>query len=75
MPQRDLPKSLNPKKGYIASANGRQASDHAINDYGASINCHARQVRLDQMLAEKIASGEKFSYQDAWEVMHDTYDI
>ena len=36
IPHRDLPKSLNPSKGYLMTANGRQTSDHAINDYGAN---------------------------------------
>ena len=36
IPHRELPKSLNPSKGYLMTANGRQTSDHAKNDYGAT---------------------------------------
>ena len=64
VPLRDLPKSLNPAKGYIVSANGRQTSDHAMNDLGATVNCPARTLRIDEMLREGIAVGKKFTLED-----------
>lgn len=64
IPQRDMAKSLNPKKGYLMHANGRQTSDHAIHDYGASINAPGRTLRLDELLREGIASGKKFTLED-----------
>ena len=64
VPFRDLPKSLNPKKGYLMTANGRQTSDHAKTDYGASQNSPGRTLRVDEMLREGIAAGKKFSLKD-----------
>ena len=64
VPLRDLPKSLNPAKGYIVSANGRQTSDHAMNDLGATVNCPARTLRIDEILREGIADGKKFTLED-----------
>ena len=32
----DLPRSINPKKGYIVTANNRQVPDNAKFDYGAA---------------------------------------
>ena len=50
--QKDLPRSINPKKGYIVTANGRQTSDNALNDYGVTMNCPGRTLRIDEMLRE-----------------------
>lgn len=36
VPLTELPRSINPKKGYIANANNRQAPDNASKDYGAT---------------------------------------
>ena len=51
---RDLPKSLNPKKGYLVTANGRQTSDHAKLDLGASINSPARVLRIDEIIRNGV---------------------
>lgn len=75
VPLRDLPKSLNPKKGYLVTANGRQTSDNAINDYGASINSHARVVRIDEILREGIAAGKKFTIEDMGAIQQDVVDV
>ena len=37
LPLRELPRSLNPSKGYLMTANNRQSPDTASNDYGATI--------------------------------------
>lgn len=64
IPQRDLAKSLNPKKGYLMTANGRQTSDHAKHDYGASANSTGRTLRIDEMLREGTTSGKKYTLAD-----------
>ena len=46
------------------TANGRQTSDHAINDYGASINSPGRVLRINEMLSEGVNSGKKFTLAD-----------
>ena len=71
VPMKEMPKLMNPKSGYITSANGRQTSDHALTDYGSTINTHARQRKIDRVLKKKTESGEKFTYQDALDLMHD----
>ena len=35
-PVKDLPRSVNPKKGYIVTANNRQVPDNSLYDYGAA---------------------------------------
>ena len=62
VPMKDMPKVLNPKSGYINSANGRQTSDHALKDYGSTINIPMRHYKIDQVLKERLDSGEKFTY-------------
>ena len=57
VPLRELPRSLNPEKGYLANANNRQVPDNAKKDYGATIMSTGRSVRIDEMIREKIASG------------------
>ena len=36
VPITELPRSLNPKRGFISNANNRQAPDNASKDYGAT---------------------------------------
>lgn len=72
---KDLPKSLNPKKGYLMTANGRQTSDNAIDDYGASQNSPARALRVDEILREGIAAGKKFNIADMAEMQIDVVDV
>ena len=64
VPLRDLPKSLNPKKGFLQTSNGRQTSDHAVNDYGAASNSPPRTLRIDELLREGVSSGKKFTLAD-----------
>lgn len=61
---KELPRSLNPKKGYIVSANNRQTTDNALNDYGATVNSPGRSIRIDEMLKEWTTSGKKMSLAD-----------
>jgi penicillin G amidase len=58
------PRSFNPKRGYIMTANNRQAPDHAATDAGASQMSTSRSIRIDEVLQEKIASGIKITYED-----------
>lgn len=37
VPIKDLPRSINPEKGYIVTANNRQVPDNATHDYGAGL--------------------------------------
>ena len=75
VPLRSLPKSLNPKKGYIVTANGRQTSDHARLDHGASVNSPARMIRIDEVLRDGIANGRKFTLEDMGAIQQDVVDV
>ena len=46
----DLPRSFNPEKGYIVTANNRQTSDYAKQDYGATVMATARSIRITEMI-------------------------
>lgn len=42
VPTRDLPRVINPKKGFIVTANNRQMPDTVARDYGATITSTIR---------------------------------
>lgn len=50
VPLSDLPRSFNPEKGYIVTANNRHVSDHAKHDYGANPMSTARSIRITDMI-------------------------
>ena len=60
VPLIDLPRSLNPERGYIVTSNNRQSPDHAINDYGAIAMPTPRALRITEIIEEGIQSGKKF---------------
>ena len=64
VPLSDLPRSYNPEKGYIVTANNRQVSDNAKHDYGAMMIATARSLRITEMIEQGIASGRKFTIDD-----------
>ena len=66
---------MNPSKGYFVTANGRQTSDHAVNDIGATTNCPGRVLRIDEVLREGIASGKKFTLADMGALQQDVVDV
>ena len=57
------------------TANGRQTSDHAITDYGASQNSPGRTLRVDEILREGIAAGKKFALKDMTQMQLDVVDV
>lgn len=46
------------------TANGRQTTDFAKEDYGAQINDPGRVLRIDEMLKEFTKSGKKMTLAD-----------
>lgn len=42
LPAKDLPRVVNPKKGYIVTANNRQMPDNVKSDVGATITSTIR---------------------------------
>ena len=63
-PVTELPRSLNPKKGYLVSANNRSVPDKAKYSHGASIVPTPRANRITEMIEEGIAAGKKFTSED-----------
>jgi penicillin G amidase len=49
-PIKDLPRSFNPEKGYIVTANNRQVPDNSLYDHGAAQMSTGRAQRIDEML-------------------------
>ena len=50
VPLSALPRSLNPSKGFIVSCNNKQAGQHALNDYGATLWPTPRAERASEMI-------------------------
>ena len=75
IPLKELPRVLNPEKGYLANANNRQWPDSAKKDYGATIMSTGRSVRIDELIREKIESGQKFKADDMIAIQLDTIDV
>lgn len=75
LPLSTNPRSVNPQRGYIMSANNRQSPDHAHNDSGASQMSTSRSQRIDEVLRTKIESGEKFSFEDMQSLQQDVHDV
>ena len=64
VPLTELPRAINPEKGFISNANNRQAPDNASKDYGATQMSTGRSVRIDEMIRQGIDSGKKFTADD-----------
>jgi len=75
VPLKELPRTINPKKGYLSNANNRQVPDHAKKDYGATTMSTARAVRIDELIKEGIAAGRKFTAEDMIAIQQDTVDV
>lgn len=64
VPASQLPRSINPDKGYIETANNRQMPDNTIDDIGASIMSTGRAQRIDEMISGWIKAGHKITVED-----------
>ena len=71
VPLADLPRSFNPERGYIMTANNRQTSDNAKNDYGAGSMSTARSIRISEMIEDGIRSGKKLTFEDMSAIQQD----
>ena len=49
-PSSMLPRSLNPAKGFLATANNRQSPDNSLYDNGATIMSTGRSQRIHEVL-------------------------
>ena len=60
----ELPRSFNPSKGYIVTANNRHWPENAKYDHGAQIMSTARQQRIVEMIENKIKKNQKMTAKD-----------
>lgn len=60
----DLPRVINPKKGFIVTANNRQMPDNIPTDLGATITSTIRAQRITELIQKGIDAGHKFDYKD-----------
>ena len=64
VPLEELPRSINPEKGFLSNANNRQSPDHAAYDYGSTNMSTGRSIRIDELIRDGIAKGKKFTPED-----------
>ena len=75
VPIAELARSVNPKKGFLVTANNMQTSDHAKYDHGSGIMSPARAQRLTEMIEEGIYADKKFTVDDMVDMQQDVIDI
>ena len=75
VPLKELPRSINPEKGFFSNANNRQAGDHASYDFGATTMSTGRSIRIDELIREGIEKGHKFTSEDMIEFQLDNVDV
>ena len=75
MKPRDLPRVINPKKGFIVTANNRQMPDNVNIDAGATITSTIRAQRITELIQKGINANHKFDYNDMLTIQNDTVDL
>ena len=70
-----LPRSLNPEKGYIVTANNKATPDNARSDFGSTMISTPRSVRINEMIRDRIEHDEKFIVEDMTEIQQDLVDV
>ena len=75
MKPRDLPRVINPKKGFIVTANNRQMPDNVNIDVGATITSTIRAQRITELIQKGIDANHKFDYNDMLTIQNDTVDL
>jgi len=75
MPFEDQPRVINPKKGYIVSANNKIATNNLRWHASASMVITPRAVRIHEMIANIIESGKKISVDDVKAMQLDVLDV
>jgi penicillin amidase len=54
IPSSELPRGINPTKGFFSTANNRAMPENSIDDVGANAPSTGRAQRIDEILAEMI---------------------
>ncbi|CDW85943.1 penicillin amidase family protein [Stylonychia lemnae] len=72
---KDLLRVINPKKGYIVTANNRPAPEHSLFDIGATSTSTIRAQRITELIQAGIDKGNKFDHKDMIHIQNDTVDL
>lgn len=64
LPASELPRSFNPERGFVVTANNRQMPDNASNDVAATSMSTGRSQRINEMISEMIEKGHKITVED-----------
>jgi len=75
VPWKDQPKVVNPKKGFIVSANNKMASDNLKYFTSANQFTTSRAARIDEAIRDLVKQGKKISVEDNINIQKDTLDI
>ncbi len=70
-----MPFIINPKKGFIVTANNRPMPENVNSDIGTLSNSITRSRRVTELIQEGIDNGRKFDYTDMLKIMNDTVDV
>lgn len=75
VPFDQLPKVINPARGYIANANSMATSQNVKYGVGAIMPSPPRVVRIQELVENQIKSGKKFTTEDIIQMQLDTVDV
>lgn len=75
LPASDYPRSINPSKGYISTANNRQVTDHVSSDLCASSTSTPRAQRINELISDLISSSSPISLEDIKRIQQDDTDV
>lgn len=68
------PRLINPKKGYIITANNKMVSENFISEYHG-LFMFGRATRIKELIEDKIKKEEKISLQDSISFLTDVKDV
>ena len=72
--EEEQPRVLDPKKGYLVTANNKLATDNLVNHISVTQSTHCRSHRIDKLLREGIDAGKKFVAEDFVKMQVDRKD-
>jgi penicillin amidase len=75
VPTKDIPRVINPKKGYIVTANNRIMPENSLFDHGATSTTTTRARRITELIQIGIDKNHKFDFKDMLVIQNDTVDV
>ena len=75
VPFDELPKGINPDRGYITNSNNMLTSQNVKHGVGALMPSPPRVARSAQLLEAQIKSGNKFTAEDMIKIQLDSVDL